>query len=217
MTKINKYLVYVKKFKAKKELSAELQEGRVYQAADDGELINIMLEDGNQFLVHKTVQSGDAFDAQIVPITQANHHEFSFTPEDSEKVLKTIITPIIDQARKDFEDKQDKMVDTLMNDIGDLLAVDLEIVEATANVISHIKSTHQDKYEAEIVPALDLYGLMRYSQHGKGFNIGNASKYLKRYLTSGFEKSSNPNDLYKAAHYILLEISRLNNEMDEKA
>ena len=216
MTKINKYLVYVKKFKAKQELAVELQEGRVYQAAEDGELINILLEDGNQFMVHKTIQSGDAFDAQIVPITQQNHHEFSFTPEDSEKVLKTIISPIIDQARKEFEEKQDKMIDTLMNDIGDLLSVDLEIVEATADVISHIKHTYDDKYEADIVPAVDLYGLMRHSSHGKGFNIGNASKYLKRYLTNGFEKSSNPDDLYKAAHYILLEISRLNNSMDEK-
>jgi hypothetical protein len=217
MTKINKYLVYVKKFKAKRELATELEEGRVYQAVEDGELINIMLEDGSQFLVHKTIQSGDAFDADIVPITQANHHEFSLTPEDSETVLKTIISPIIDQARKEFEEKQDKMVDSLMNDIGDLLAVDVEIIEATANVISHIKKTHSDKYEAEMVPAVDLYGLMRYSPHGKGYNIGNASKYLKRYLTNGFEKSSNPQDLYKAAHYILFEIARLNNSKNEEA
>jgi len=213
---INKYLVYVEKFKPKRELADQLEEGRVYPAIDDGELINIILENGNQFLVHKTVQSGDAFDAKITTITKENQHQFAYTQSDSELVIKELISPIVEKAAKEYQKQQHEMVEDFGDKIADLTIHDPEIVESLADLVSYIHSTYSDKYEAEMFPAVDLYGLMRSSPHGKGYNIGSASAYLKRYLTQGFEKSSNPQDLFKAAHYIIFEIARLNNLQDDQ-
>jgi hypothetical protein len=213
---MNKYLVYVKKFKGKRELTHDLKEGRVYEAIDDGELMNILMPDGNQFIVHKTVQSGDAFDAEIVQLTAQNHSEFDYTTDDQELVMNTIFGPMIKQAVKERQDQQTKVINNLQEDIIDLTNVDSEIVEALGTITKHIKKTYEDKYEEDMFPAVDLYGLMRHSFHGRGYNIGNASKYLKRYLTDGYEKSANPSDLLKATHYILFEICRLNNMPDEK-
>ena len=44
---------------------------------------------------------------------------------------------------------------------------------------------------------------------GIGFNIGNANKYLSRYISNKGEKIKNSNDLLKALHYILFEHSRI--------
>jgi hypothetical protein len=213
---VNKYLVYVEKFKSKQELADQLEEGRVYPAVDDGELINIMLENGNQFLVHKTVQSGDAFDAKITTITKENQHQFTYTQSDSELVIKELISPIVEKAAKEYQKQQHDMVEDFGDKIADLTIHDPEIVEALADVVTHIHTTYADKYEVDMFPAIDLYGLMRSSPHGKGYNIGNASKYLKRYLTEGFEKSGNPQDIMKAIHYLIFEITRLNNLQNDK-
>ncbi len=43
-------------------------------------------------------------------------------------------------------------------------------------------------------------------EHSTGFNLGNALKYIDRFMTTGFEKSRNPKDLLKAIHYILFEL-----------
>ena len=45
--------------------------------------------------------------------------------------------------------------------------------------------------------------------YGKAFNCGNAAKYLSRYMTEGFPKSNNPDDIKKAIHYLLFELKRL--------
>ena len=39
----------------------------------------------------------------------------------------------------------------------------------------------------------------------EGFNLGNARKYLRRYMGEG-QKAANKKDLYKAIHYILMEL-----------
>jgi len=108
------------------------------------------------------------------------------------------------------------MIDDFGDKLTDLTIHDPEIVESLADLVHYIHSTYSDKYEADTFPAVDLYGLMRNSPHGKGYNIGNASKYLKRYLTDGYPKSSNPQDLMKAMHYIIFEITRLNNLQNDK-
>ena len=43
---------------------------------------------------------------------------------------------------------------------------------------------------------------------GLGVNIGNAVKYLSRYVNESGEKSRNRLDLIKAIHYILFEMKR---------
>lgn len=43
----------------------------------------------------------------------------------------------------------------------------------------------------------------------KDFLIGNAAKYLTRYMSEGDEKSGNTTDLLKAIHYLKLELDRV--------
>lgn len=81
--------------------------------------------------------------------------------------------------------------------------------DAMANVLSgvleYIASTYGEKYaEAD----LNTRGIIESLRHGKGFNIGNSSKYLSRYLTEGFSKSDNPVDVLKSIHYNTMELVR---------
>lgn len=69
----------------------------------------------------------------------------------------------------------------------------------------HICKAENDKYAHSIV---DMKIFMDSDIHGKSFNIGNATKYLTRYMASEGEKKSNPQDLLKIAHYCLIEYAR---------
>lgn len=213
---MNKYLVYVKKFNKKQELTNALVEGKVYEAVDSGELMDITLDKDHNFLIHKDHQSGDLFDAEVVKITKENSGDFQYSKEDSEKVVEYIIKPIIQEAASEYNTRQDSILDKMNSSMNDLLMFDTEIAETISNVTSYVRSTFDDKYEADEIPAVDLYGLMRNSPHGKGFNVGQATAYLKRYLTDGYEKSNNILDLYKAIHYLMFEISRVNNSGYDK-
>lgn len=211
---MSKYLVYVKEFKQKQQLEHTLQEGKVYDAKDAGDLMEIECPTGT-FLVHKEHQKGDKFDAEIIKITKDNASEFTYTTEDSERVINSIVRPIIEEAQKQHNEQQNTMMSTMGAHLSEMLIVDSEIVDTLSDVVGYIHHTYSDKYESEDIPAVDLYGLIRHSSHGKGFNVGQALAYLKRYMTDGYEKSNNPLDLYKAIHYLLFEITRVNNTRHE--
>lgn len=87
-------------------------------------------------------------------------------------------------------------------------AQDNLMYDALASLLLHVASTYSEKYEAP-QPMIDNTWL----KYGKGLvpaghNVGQAVNYLKRYLTTGYDKSYNPEDLSKAAHFILFEIAR---------
>ena len=58
--------------------------------------------------------------------------------------------------------------------------------------------------------AIDPKPIILGPKTGLGFNIGNAVKYLSRYINENGEKSRNRLDLIKAIHYILFEMKRTN-------
>ena len=58
--------------------------------------------------------------------------------------------------------------------------------------------------------AIDPKPLILGPKTGLGFNIGNATKYLSRYINKSGNKSRNRLDLIKAIHYILFEMKRTN-------
>jgi hypothetical protein len=85
---------------------------------------------------------------------------------------------------------------------------DPDMLEAVSEILGHIISTYGDKYNSDSLPNLGkLYAL---SSVGKSLNIGTALKYLQRYSTEGYEKSSNIVDIFKAIHYLLFEVIRKN-------
>lgn len=195
-------LVFVKSFTAKEGGLPKLESGAVYDAVVEDDNFIIKLEDG-ELIVDKNDQKGPRFDAEIVEITKENYGEFAYTREDASKVMDKFIKPLMVNAAKAIEEQQAGLRSHLEQDL-ETLSHDLEIIEALAGLTSHIVATMGDKYE--LSSEADITGLMRYSPHSAGFNIGNTLKYCRRYLSTGFDKSRNTEDLYKAIHYLLFEI-----------
>lgn len=77
-----------------------------------------------------------------------------------------------------------------------------------SEVLTYLSSTYGDKYAAS---PLSTMGVIL-APVGKGFNMGNAAKYISRYITEGYSKSDNPQDVIKALHYCLFELMRRNNQ-----
>lgn len=56
---------------------------------------------------------------------------------------------------------------------------------------------------------LDMGGILSSTDPGaRWFTVGNAAKYISRYLAPSGEKRDNPRDLLKAIHYLLFELRR---------
>jgi hypothetical protein len=70
---------------------------------------------------------------------------------------------------------------------------------------THLEKASNDKYSHSII---DMKSIMDSDIHGKSFNMGNALKYMTRYMSVEGEKINNSSDLLKIAHYCLLEYAR---------
>lgn len=196
-------LVFVKSFTAKEEGLPKLEPSAVYEAVSDDDNFIIKLADGKELIVDKKDQKGPRFDAEIIELTKENYGDFAYTREDASKVMDKFIKPLMINAAKAIEEQQAGLRSHLEQDL-ETLSHDLEMIEALAGLTSHIVATMADKYE--LSSEADITGLMRYSPHSAGFNIGNTLKYCRRYLSIGFDKSRNTEDLYKAIHYLLFEV-----------
>lgn len=99
--------------------------------------------------------------------------------------------------------------DAMTNEFFEALALishkDPNLTRVIGNLLVYLSGTYQDKYAASDINTRDLF---MGETLGKGFNIGNAVKYLARYATEGYSKSNNPIDLQKAVHYLLFELMR---------
>jgi hypothetical protein len=104
-------------------------------------------------------------------------------------------------------------VDEAFKSLTNLHDIDHDMCHALANIISYINGTYGDKYEAAGIASIG-HTYTQSKAHGRSFNIVNAIKYLQRYLTDGFKKSNNPNDLLKAVHFIAFEIQRRQNDQN---
>lgn len=90
---------------------------------------------------------------------------------------------------------------------------DPEMGKAIDNLIAYLATTYDDKYAKS---CLDNKGVIYDPMLGKGFNTGNAAKYIARYMTFDFAKSNDPKDLTKAIHYLLFELVRREKDTREK-
>jgi len=101
-------------------------------------------------------------------------------------------------------------LDTRMMEFSDNINLiyekDPEFMLGLTDLLAYLATTYSDKYEAA-----------RKTNYGKRFlieskspdtTIFNTMKYIQRYATTGFEKSQNIKDVYKAIHYLLFEIER---------
>jgi hypothetical protein len=89
---------------------------------------------------------------------------------------------------------------------------DPDFYSSLEEVIIYLSNTYDDKYQNSEIRTDKII----YSSHlGKGFNMGNAAKYISRYVTAGFQKSEMPADLMKAIHYCLFELTRKVNKRND--
>lgn len=88
---------------------------------------------------------------------------------------------------------------------------DYELMKVIVDVMEYISSTYGDKYENAELPNLSKEILINTGVLGKGANVFNVFKYVQRYATTGFKKSDNVQDLYKALHYTMFELQRRKN------
>jgi len=82
----------------------------------------------------------------------------------------------------------------------------MNITKALEALTMHIERHSNNKYQHSIIDT-------EKPLHQPVFTLLTANKYIARYLAKAGEKNSNPEDLLKAAHFILFEIqNRLDNE-----
>ena len=79
-----------------------------------------------------------------------------------------------------------------------------KLTQVLAEIELHIAKCGNDKYEKSPIDPKPFIN----SIYGKGFNIGNAVKYLSRYCATDGNKCSQREDLLKAVHYIIFELER---------
>lgn len=124
--------------------------------------------------------------------------------EPSEFESKTTLYPVNEKVNVINPTKECNLIhtETEIDKALDLIFVnDEEFFKELESLVLYLASTYKDKYEDD----------SRNPFHPKEFltkevTMFNVSKYLRRYTTSGFEKSNNPKDVLKAIHYLLMEL-----------
>lgn len=131
-------------------------------------------------------------------------------------------TPILDEdAIQAISDKVAKNILDFITRIRDnnptaiIKQKDPAFYAALFELVNYLASTYRDKYEDMKTTNVSKELLMS-KEYGKGANLFNVYKYLRRYQTGGYDKSDNPADLLKAVHYLLFELTRLKVHAEEK-
>lgn len=83
-----------------------------------------------------------------------------------------------------------------------------ELFQALMMTVHHISETYSDKYEVTGDTVIDTKKFLYNKDMGKYINIYQVNRYLQRILSSGKKKSDLFNDLFKAVHYLMFEITR---------
>lgn len=201
-----KKLIYIKSFTAKQELVAEPVPGRVFAADVINGSLSIELGEVTMMLEEGLTENGN-FSCEAIVVTKDNYKSLKLNKSDKKLAEELFNQEKVAKAVSKAEQEFEKRLDEAFESFGELAGNDPFLLLSLAKIASHINKTFDEKY-GEDNPAVDLQGLMRTSPHGKGFNGGNAAKYIRRYMTDGFSKSNNPEDLLKCAHYLLLELDR---------
>lgn len=83
-----------------------------------------------------------------------------------------------------------------------------EAFQAIEMTIEHIAKTYSDKYEVKKDTVIDTKLMLYHPIMGKYINVYQVNRYLQRVLSDGKFKSNLINDVFKAVHYLIIEITR---------
>lgn len=188
--------VRISNFKPKKDLPFPMLDG-TYEAVEDGEHLIIKTPDGTE---------------HALKIGSVDNDYFSCTVDQMVIMTQEELVEMIHQKGEELVGQHESLKEQTAEMLWDLMDLDPTLVEPFNDLLKHIDTTYDDKYNTPF-PEVDNYWL-KYNggKYSSGFNVGSAASYLKRYLSSGFEKSYKVEDLYKTIHFLLYEIySRKNN------
>ncbi len=90
-----------------------------------------------------------------------------------------------------------------------------EFLVAVAETLGHLEATYADKYEAS-KNLLDTKQQMYNPFRGMIIIAYQISRYLQRFMSEGFAKSANKNDLHKIIHYSLFGVVNMNRQANIK-
>lgn len=106
------------------------------------------------------------------------------------------------ELMKGTDDTQEKLTKSL-----DLIQdKDRELYSVISEIVTYLSTTYGDKYATK--DAIFDTKTMMYAPTGKNITLFNALKYIQRYNTTGFAKSEQPQDVFKAIHYLIFELVR---------
>ena len=190
--------IHLSNFKPKKELPFNEPKEGYYDAMVDGDFLKITLTDGTDLMLKMGDFQNDYFSCRVEELIQVGVEG-----------LRDLLNEEREKMRKQIENEKDQTY----RDFEEIIESDATMLAPFKDLTSHILETQSGHYEDELIPSIDIYGLIHGgTQKGSGFNVGCATKYLKRYMSEGKEKSYNPKDLLKAIHFLLFEYdARLNN------
>lgn len=187
-------------------------------------------------LLNALVGNWPNWECEIVEVTPENFTEFDLTPEDAGNLVKWIesknadLDPHVKPTNVKTHTAEDviKLLDRLdlsepVQDGTQLLITDealhfatvadhirekdKEMFKALVHLLLYVSSCYGDKYEKG--------GMHNFSKEvclhpelGKGANLFTALKYMQRYISTGFAKSGNSEDILKSSHYLLFELMR---------
>lgn len=197
-------LIYVKKFIPKQELIFTLQAGRVYEGIlEDGMLGLVIDHDKIMYFTEGIIDNGN-FLLETVVVTKSNYSKLSFSEKDQPKVEEYIKQTLSSVSSKRKEDKK-VALQKLSDDYLAIEFADPEFAGVLREMTTYLRATYKEHYEDDI-QLVDISNMIRGSVYGEGFNLGNALKYIKRYMSEGHQKSRNKDDLKKAIHYLLYQL-----------
>lgn len=197
-------LIYVKKFIPKQELIFTLQAGRVYEGIlEDGMLGLVIDHDKIMYFTEGIIDNGN-FLLETVVVTKSNYSKLSFSEKDQPKVEEYIKQTLSSVSSKRKEDKK-VALQKLSDNYLAIEFADPEFAGVLREMTTYLRATYKQHYEDDI-PLVDISNMIRGSVYGEGFNLGNALKYIKRYMSEGHQKSRNKDDLKKAIHYLLYQL-----------
>jgi len=112
----------------------------------------------------------------------------------------------------EFEFLNDANMIKFSESLNLIISKDQDLFNCLTGFIEYLGTTYSDKYE---LPNRTNYGKrFLIESNSPDATLFNSFKYLQRYCTTGFDKSRNIKDVYKAIHYCLFELQR--NKQNEK-
>lgn len=99
-------------------------------------------------------------------------------------------------------------MDKIIKDLTLILEKEPDAYEAIEMVVQHIAGTYSDKYEVNEETVIDTKKMLYHPTMGKFINVYQVNRYLQRVLSEGKKKSDLINDVYKAIHYLIIDVTR---------